>query len=266
MHDMQIQAGAPLITSPDTNDTTTARPTPQRLLYLAVVIVAVPVYVADQLSKAWAVANLQPDQPRELIGSVLQLNLTRNPGAAFSIATGATWILTAIACFVVVFVVITARRLGSRGWALALGLLLAGSLGNLTDRMFRAPGPGRGQVVDFVQLPHYPIFNVADSAIVSAAVLIALMAFRGVGIDGTRAPGDKRGHDKPGHDKPPNDKPGHDLPRNDSPISDNRQADSPAGDNRQADSPAGDNRQADSQDESARVRPPQQQTGTDHDV
>ena len=187
MLDMQIQAGAPLITSPGTNKNTTAQSTPRRLLYLAVVIVAVPVYLADQLTKAWASDNLQPDQPRALVGSILQLNLTRNSGAAFSIGTGATWILTAIACSVVVFVVVTARRLGSRGWALALGLLLGGSLGNLTDRMFRAPGPGRGQVVDFLQLPHYPIFNIADSAIVSAAVLIAVMAFRGVGIDGTRA-------------------------------------------------------------------------------
>ena len=172
----------------------TAQSTPRRLLYLAVVIVAVPVYVADQLTKAWATATLQPDQPRKLIGSILQLTLTRNSGAAFSIGTGATWILTVIACSVVVFVVITARRLGSRGWALALGLLLAGSLGNLTDRVFRAPGPGRGQVVDFLQLPHYPIFNLADSAIVTAAVLIAVMAFRGVGIDGTRSSGDTPKH------------------------------------------------------------------------
>jgi signal peptidase II len=191
---MQIQAGAPLITSPGTNENTTAQSTPRRLLYLAVVIVAVPVCVADQLTKAWASVNLQPDQPRSLVGSVLQLNLTRNSGAAFSIGTGATWILTAIACSVVVFVVVTARRLGSRGWALALGLLLGGSLGNLSDRMFRAPGPGRGQVVDFLQLPHYPIFNIADSAIVSAAVLIALLAFRGVRIDGTRASGDTLKH------------------------------------------------------------------------
>jgi len=191
---MQIQAGAPLIPSPGTNENTTAQSTPRRLLYLAVVIVAVPVCVADQLTKAWASANLQPDQPRSLVGSVLQLNLTRNSGAAFSIGTGATWILTAIACSVVVFVVVTARRLGSRGWALALGLLLGGSLGNLSDRMFRAPGPGRGQVVDFLQLPHYPIFNIADSAIVSAAVLIALLAFRGVRIDGTRASDDTLKH------------------------------------------------------------------------
>jgi signal peptidase II len=197
MYDMQIQAGAPLITSPSANESVTPSSTPRRLLYLALVIVAVPVYVADQLTKAWATANLQPDQPRELIGSVLQLNLIRNSGAAFSIGTGATWILTAIACSVVVFILFSARRLGSRGWALALGLLLAGSLGNLTDRMFRAPGPGRGHVVDFVQLPHYPIFNVADSAIVSAAVLIAVLAFRGINIDGTRSSGGK--HEK--HEK-----------------------------------------------------------------
>jgi len=198
MHDMQIQAGAPLITSPGTDDPTTAPTTPRRLLYLALIIVAVPVYVADQLTKAWAVANLVPDEPRELIGSVLQLNLIRNSGAAFSIGTGATWVLTTIACSVVVFILITARRLGSRGWALALGLLLAGSLGNLTDRMFRIPGPGRGHVVDFVQVPNFPIFNVADSAIVTAAVLIALLAFRGVNIDGTRAAGDSPGkHEQP---------------------------------------------------------------------
>jgi signal peptidase II len=156
--------------------------------------VAVPVYIADQLTKAWAASNLQADQPRDLIGSVLRLNLTFNPGAAFSIGTGATWVLTSIACAVVVFVVITARRLGSMGWALALGLLLGGSLGNLTDRMLRAPGPGRGHVVDFLQLPHYPIFNIADSAIVSAAVLIGVLAFRGISVDGTRVAGDPPKH------------------------------------------------------------------------
>jgi signal peptidase II len=200
MHDMQIQAGAALITSPGTNQTPTTQSTPRRLLYGAVVFVAVPVFVADQLTKAWAVANLQPDQPRDLIGSILQLNLIRNSGAAFSIGTGVTWILTAIACSVVVFVVISARRLGSRGWALALGLLLGGSLGNLSDRMFRAPGPGRGQVVDFLQLPHYPIFNIADSAIVTAAVLIAVMAFRGVSLDGTRSAKDNPKSDQPLHE------------------------------------------------------------------
>jgi signal peptidase II len=148
--------------------------------------VAVPIYIADQLTKAWATSNLQ-GEPRQLVGSVLQLNLTYNSGAAFSIGTGATIVLTAIASSVVVFVLFMARRLGSMGWALALGLLLGGALGNLTDRMFRAPGSGRGHVVDFLQLPNFPVFNIADSAIVSAAVLIALLSFRGISIDGTRA-------------------------------------------------------------------------------
>jgi signal peptidase II len=190
MLDMQVQAGAPLITPPVANDISTAPSTSRRLLFFVLGAVAVPVYLADQLTKAWVSANLQADQPRDLIGSVLQLNLTHNAGAAFSIGTGLTWVLTTIACAVVVFVIVAARRLGSRGWALALGLLLGGSLGNLTDRVFRAPGPGRGHVVDFLQLPHYPIFNVADSAIVSAAVLIAVLALRGISIEGTRPSGD----------------------------------------------------------------------------
>lgn len=197
MLNMQIQAGAPLITSLPANESTSEPSTRRRMLYLALVLVAGTVYLVDQLTKAWVVANIQPNQPRSVIGSVLRLNLIRNSGAAFSIGTGATWLLTAIACSVVLFVIFTARRLGSRGWALALGLLLGGSLGNLTDRMFRAPGPGRGHVVDFVQLPHFAIFNVADSAIVSAAVLIALLAFRGVGIDGARVPGKNPEHDQP---------------------------------------------------------------------
>jgi signal peptidase II len=187
MHAMQVQAGAPLIPPPVASESTNPRPTSRRPLFVGLITAAVVVYLADQLTKAWASANLDPDQPRELVGSLLQLNLTRNPGAAFSIATGATWVLTVIASSVVVFILFTVRRLGSRGWALALGLLLGGSLGNLTDRMFRAPGPGRGHVVDFLQLPNFPVFNIGDSAIVTAACLIALLAFRGINVDGTRA-------------------------------------------------------------------------------
>jgi len=185
---MQVQAGAPLIPSSSTNDITTSQATSRRPLFVALAAVAVPVYIADQLTKAWASANLEPDQPRDLLGSVLRLNLTHNSGAAFSIATGATWVLTLIASAVVLFILFTARRLGSRVWAIALGLLLGGALGNLTDRMFRPPAPGRGEVVDFLQLPNFPIFNIGDSAIVTAACLIALLAFRGISVDGTRVP------------------------------------------------------------------------------
>ncbi|MEP7034119.1 MAG: signal peptidase II [Dermatophilaceae bacterium] len=174
----------------------------RRPLYVALVAAAVVVYSADQLTKAWVSANLQPGQPRELVGTLLQLNLTRNSGAAFSIATGSTLILTVIASAVVIFIVFTARRLGSRAWAIALGLLLGGSLGNLTDRMLRYPGPGRGHVVDFLQLPNFPIFNFGDSAIVCAAILIALLAFRGINVDGTHAVDHSRKHG-PSEKQPP---------------------------------------------------------------
>jgi signal peptidase II len=185
---MQVQAGAPLIPSPVTNDITSGQPASRRLLFVVLAAVAVPVYIADQLTKAWVSANLQPDQPRDLLGPVLRLNLTHNSGAAFSLGTGVTPVLTAVAGVVVVVILFAARRLGSLIWAMALGLLLGGALGNLTDRMFRLPGPGRGRVVDFIQLPNFPVFNIADSAIVSAAVLIGLLAFRGISVNGTRAP------------------------------------------------------------------------------
>lgn len=140
----------------------------------------------DQVTKVLVVALLEPGEVVRVLGPVLQLRLLRNPGAAFSLATGATWVFTVIAVVVVVAVVRSARRLGSRGWAVALGLLLAGATGNLLDRLLRAPGFGRGHVVDFLELPHWPVFNVADSAICTAAALVAVLALRGVEIDGRR--------------------------------------------------------------------------------
>ena len=150
-------------------------------------VVAVAVYAADQATKALAVARLEPGVPVEVLGPVLRLNLLRNPGAAFSLATGATWVFTLVAVVVAAAVVRYARRLGSRVWAVALGLLLAGAVGNLTDRLARAPGFARGHVVDFLQLPRWPVFNVADSAICVAAVLVVLLALRGVDVDGARS-------------------------------------------------------------------------------
>nr|WP_246242292.1 signal peptidase II [Flexivirga aerilata] len=151
------------------------------------VAVAASGYAADQGTKAWAKSALEPDRSREFIGTLLQLRLTDNPGAAFSIATNATWLLTVIAIAVIAVTIYFARRLRSKPWACALGLLIGGALGNLTDRFFRPPGGGRGHVVDFLELPHWPIFNVADICVVTAACLIALLAFLGIGIDGKRA-------------------------------------------------------------------------------
>jgi signal peptidase II len=149
-------------------------------------VTAVLVYAVDQLAKIWALDRLVPGEPVNVIGSLIRLNLIRNAGAAFSIGNGATWVMTLVACGVLVFVLRTARRIGSFGWAWALGLLLGGSLGNLTDRMVRSPGPGRGQVVDFIDYFGFFIGNVADIAIVGAAAFIALLAMRGVGVDGAR--------------------------------------------------------------------------------
>jgi signal peptidase II len=115
--------------------------------------------------------------------------VSRNPGAAFSFAEGATVVFTAIAVVVVAVILRVSRRLGSLGWAASLGLLLGGASGNLVDRLFRSPGPGRGAVVDFIDFQVFPSFNVADSAITVGAVLAVLLSLRGIELDGSRAPG-----------------------------------------------------------------------------
>ena len=147
---------------------------------------AVLVYVLDQVTKVLAVRHLSPGASVPVLGSVLELRLLRNPGAAFSVATGMTWVLTVVAVVVVVVIISSARRLGSRGWAVALGLLLGGALGNLTDRLVRAPGIGRGHVVDFIDYNGLFVGNVADIAIVVAAIVVGLLGLRGIGLDGGR--------------------------------------------------------------------------------
>jgi signal peptidase II len=149
-----------------------------------VTVTAVLVVAADAVSKAVVVARLSGHPPVHLIGTVLQLVETRNAGAAFSVGTGATVLFTAVAVFVVVVIVRTARRLTSSAWAISLGLLLGGAVGNLLDRLFRSPGPFRGHVVDWIELPHWPVFNLADSAIVIGAALAVLLAARGIALDG----------------------------------------------------------------------------------
>lgn len=144
----------------------------------------------DVITKVVAVALLEGRDPVRLLGGGLYLVLYRNPGAAFSLATGLTWLLTLIAVVVVIAIVRLAPRLRSPGWALGLGLVLGGALGNLVDRFFRSPGPLRGHVVDFLSLlapdgSVWPVFNLADSAIVSGGVLLVLLALLGRDYDGT---------------------------------------------------------------------------------
>jgi signal peptidase II len=149
------------------------------------VAVAALVYAADVISKVIVVATLSENVPVRAIGSRLRLDYIRNPGAAFSLgAEGYTVVFTLIAVAVIVAVLRMARTLASRRWAVALGLLLGGALGNLTDRIARSPGPLRGRVVDFIQLPHWPVFNLADSAICCGGALMVLLTVVGLHPDG----------------------------------------------------------------------------------
>ena len=151
-------------------------------------VVAVLAYSLDRVSKLLVVENLILGQPVNVIGELLQLRYVENPGAAFSLGSGSTWVFAIIAAIVAVFIVIFARRIRSTAWAVLFGMLLGGNLGNLTDRLTRPPGFGVGHVVDFLQVYAFPaIFNVADVAIVSSMGLFILLTIRGIGLDGARA-------------------------------------------------------------------------------
>ena len=170
---MQAARGTPL----------TLRPLPLLTLTAAAVL------AADVATKVWAVASLH-DREIETLGGLVVLHEQRNPGAAFSIAGGATVLFSVIAVAIVAVIVRTARKITSNGWALTLGMLLGGALGNLTDRVLRSPGPFRGHVVDFVDLHWdgrsiWPVFNVADMAIVAGGALALVLSFRGVDLGDT---------------------------------------------------------------------------------
>jgi lipoprotein signal peptidase len=181
--------------------------------------VAALILAADIISKVIVVATLSGvpcravgnSGPVRVIGSVLTLCEERNAGAAFSIGGASTTVVfSVIAVGVIAFIIRTARRIYSLPWAIALGLLLGGALGNLTDRLFRSPGPLRGWVVDWIQLPHWPVFNLADSSIVCGGILMVALAMRGLRIDGTRQPVGGAGGDGagPGRGPAPGKEPG----------------------------------------------------------
>jgi signal peptidase II len=185
MHAMQDEAGAPLTAA----DATPSAPAPvptggRRRLYAVMVGLAALTLLLDQLTKIWALRSLTPGEAVDLLGDAIRLNLVRNPGAAFSLGDDSTWILTVVSLTIVVWVVIGARKVGNLPWAIALGLLLGGALGNLVDRFFRPPGPGRGHVVDFIDYFGWFVGNVADIAIVVAAGIIMVLAFTGTSLAG----------------------------------------------------------------------------------
>jgi signal peptidase II len=149
--------------------------------------VAVVVLASDQLAKYFVVSNLIPGERNQVIGELLQFVFVKNSGAAFSLASGSTWIFSIAASAVTIFIIVFSHRIRSMAWAVLFGMLLGGTLGNLLDRLFREPSFGLGHVVDFIQVWGFPaIFNVADIFIVSSMGLFIILSIRGVRLDGTR--------------------------------------------------------------------------------
>ncbi|WP_433725114.1 signal peptidase II [Nocardia sp. CA-129566] len=177
---------------PPSDETETPTPTadsgkaaaPLRLRTL--LIIAAVLLGLDLLTKTIVVAKLTPGDPVPIIGDFARLSLVRNPGAAFSMATGMTWLLTLVAAAVVIGVIRIGRTLRSLWWAIGLGMVLGGALGNLVDRLFRAPGPLQGHVVDFIAVGWWPVFNLADSSIVCGAILLVVLTVFGFEPDGSR--------------------------------------------------------------------------------
>ncbi|MCB0917148.1 MAG: signal peptidase II [Actinobacteria bacterium] len=148
--------------------------------------VGVIVIVIDQVTKYLAIQSLEGEPKVQVVGEILQLTFVRNPGAAFSIGTQYTWLFSIAALLVSGLVLYFARRIVSGWWMLALGMLLGGALGNLIDRFTQPPGGGFGHVVDFLELPNWPVFNVADMSVVGAAILIVVLSLLGVEPTGKR--------------------------------------------------------------------------------
>jgi signal peptidase II len=151
-------------------------------------IVAAGILALDQFAKYLIVTNLEVGELVPVLGEILQFHFVKNSGAAFSLASGFTWILSIVAVGVIVAIVIFAKRIKSTAWAWMIGLLLGGALGNVMDRLFREPSFGMGHVIDFLQIWGFPaIFNIADVAICTAMGLFLLLTLRGVRLDGTKA-------------------------------------------------------------------------------
>jgi signal peptidase II len=142
-------------------------------------VIALIVFALDYLTKLLAIHYLS-DQPKNIIGSLLQFRLVYNSGAAFSFASSGTIFLSSFSIIVAAAIFYFGRTVKSTPWALALGLVLGGIFGNLTDRIFRSPGGLQGEVVDWIQVPHWPVFNIADSAVVCGAILITILNWKNI--------------------------------------------------------------------------------------
>lgn len=176
---MQEPSGASLSAEPPAEDERRRRGV--RTLTVAALVT----FVADQVTKVWALGALDDGRVVPLVGDLLSLRLLRNSGAAFSLGGSMTWLMTLVALVVTVGIVVLARRVGSTAWGVTLGLVLGGSVGNLVDRFLREPGPGRGHVIDFIDYLGWFVGNVADIGIVGGAVGAVWLSLRDVPVDGS---------------------------------------------------------------------------------
>lgn len=183
-------ADAADLTNPVAASESAAAPAPKAkrksrywIIWLAVAVFA---YVCDQLTKWWVTSTMFEGQKTPVIPGLLQWYYIKNPGAAFSIGEDFTWFFTIIMAVVAVIIIVMSRKIASIWWGIGLGLLLGGALGNLTDRLFQEPSFGMGHVIDFISLPNFAIFNMADMGVVGGVITICLLTLFGVSIDGTR--------------------------------------------------------------------------------
>ncbi|MFI6576571.1 signal peptidase II [Nocardiopsis sp. NPDC050513] len=172
-----------------TPDTVAARP--RRYPFL--LLVAVAAVLADLATKQWVLSAFSEGESVDVIGGLLQFTLVYNTGAAFSMGTDHTWVFTGIAIVVVGVIAYLGLRVRNVWWAVTLGLMMGGAAGNLMDRLFRDPAPFHGAVVDFIRVPYWPVFNIADSCVVVGACLVVLLTFKGVNLDGSLAAEDGGG-------------------------------------------------------------------------
>lgn len=192
--------------------------TPSRRTALIVAAaLAVFAWAADQLTKIWVESTMTLGEQTEVLPPVLYWRYHLNPGAAFSMGTDYTWVFTLIMIGVLGYVAFKSRELGGSWlWTLGLGGLAGGVAGNLTDRIFRAPSLteegfnsfGQGHVVDFIAVPNFAIFNIADSFIVCSIIAICTMMIFGLNLDGTR----EHDAEQPDAEQPGNEKPGNEKP------------------------------------------------------
>lgn len=155
-----------------------------RSITLALYATAAVVYAIDRVTKIWADAALAGRPPIEIVPGVLSFNYTTNSGGAFGLGRSAPWLFAGATVLVSVVIVVVSFRLDRRPLAVALGLILGGALGNLTDRILNGPGL-TGHVTDFIDFQVWPVFNLADGAIVTGAVLLALSSARREEPEGT---------------------------------------------------------------------------------